>query len=105
MSRQDNSNSDNSSSKSQIDLYEKAKGQWTQEIQGLLDNMIDGVKDISDWLLTAKEIDHLAKQVTDKKRQHKIFVRLPVKKKLKRFQKYAQNALPQGYGPGMAGYR
>jgi len=37
------------------------------EIQGMLDSMIDGVKDINDWLLTAKEIDHLARQVTDKK--------------------------------------
>ncbi len=67
MSRQDNSSSDKSSSKSQADLYEKAKDNWIQEIQGLLDNLIDGVKDISDWLLTAKEIDHLANQVTNKK--------------------------------------
>ena len=67
MSNQEDSISGNSSSKSQADLYEKAKDCWTREIQGMLDSMIDGVKDINDWLLTAKEIDHLARQVTDKK--------------------------------------
>ena len=67
MSRQENSNTDKSSSKSLADLYEKVRDCWTQEIQSLLDSTIDGVKDINDWLLTAKEIDHLIKQVSGKK--------------------------------------
>jgi len=67
MSKQENSISGKSSSKSQADLYEKVKDYWTREIQGMMDSMIDDINDITDWLLTAKEVDHLAKQVTDKK--------------------------------------
>ena len=85
MSRQDNSSSDKSSSKTQVDLYEKAKDLWTQEIQGQLDNMIDGVNDISDWLLTAKEIDHLAKQVSNKKGSIKSSFAFQLRKNLNDF--------------------
>jgi len=85
MSKQDNSSSDKSSSKSQADLYEKAKDYWTQEIQGLLDNMIDGVNDISDWLLTSKEIDHLVNQVTNKKGSIKSSFAFQLRKNLNDF--------------------
>jgi len=85
MSNQENSISGKSSSKSQVDLYEKAKDYWTKEIQGMLDSMIDGVKDINDWLLTAKEIDHLAKQVTDKKGSIKSSFAFQLRKNLNDF--------------------
>ena len=67
MTRQDNSIPCISSSKSRDDLYEKIKSYWTEEIQTMLDAMADGVKDIDDWLLTAKESEYLIKQVSDKK--------------------------------------
>lgn len=85
MSRQEKSSSDNTSSKSQVDLYEKTKGYWTREVQGLLDSMIDGVKGINDWLLTSKEIEHLAKQVTDKKGSIKSSFAFQIRKNLNDF--------------------
>ena len=85
MSRQENGSSDNTSAKSQVDLYEKAKGYWTREIQGLLDSMIDGVNGINDWLLTSKEIEHLAKQVSDKKASIKSSFAFQLRKNLNDF--------------------
>ena len=85
MSRQENNSTDKSSSKPQVDLYEKAKSFWTEEIQGLLDSMVDGVKDISDWLLTANEIDHLVKQIADKKGSIKSSFAFQLRKNLNDF--------------------
>jgi hypothetical protein len=85
MSKQENSISGKSSSKSQVDLYEKAKDYWTKEIQQMLDSMIDGIGDITDWLLTAKEVDYLANQVTDKKGSIKSSFAFQLRKNLNDF--------------------
>jgi len=85
MSRQDNSIPGISSSKSQDDLYEKIKSYWTEEIQSMLDAMADGVKDIDDWLLTAKESEYLVKQVSDNKGSIKSSFAFQLRKNLNDF--------------------
>jgi len=85
MTRQDNSISGISSSKSRDDLYEKIKSYWTEEIQTMLDAMADGVKDIDDWLLTAKESEYLVKQVSDKKGSIKSSFAFQLRKNLNDF--------------------
>jgi len=85
MTRQDNSIPGISSSKSRDDLYEKNKSYWTEEIQGMLDAMADDVKDIDDWLLTAKESEYLIKQVSDKKGSIKSSFAFQLRKNLNDF--------------------
>jgi len=85
MSRQDNSNPGISSSKSRDDLYEKIKSYWTDEIQSMMDAMVDGIKNIDDWLLTAQESEHLVKQVADKKGSIKSSFAFQLRKNLNDF--------------------
>jgi len=85
MTRQDNSIPGISSSKSRDDLYEKIKSYWTEEIQTMLDAMADGVKDIDDWLLTAKESEYLVKQVSDKEGSIKSSFAFQLRKNLNDF--------------------
>jgi len=85
MTRQDNSIPGISSSKSRDDLYEKIKSYWTEEIQSMLDALADGVKDIDDWLLTAKESEYLVKQVSDKKGSIKSSFAFQLRKNLNDF--------------------
>jgi hypothetical protein len=85
MSRQDNSNPGISSSKSRDDLYEKIKCYWTEEIQSMLDVMLDGIKNIDDWLLTAQESEHLVKQIDDKKGSIKSSFAFQLRKNLNDF--------------------
>ena len=85
MTRQDNNISDKSSAKSLADLYEKAKSGWTEDIQSMLDCMIDGIHDITDWLLTDKEIDQLVQQIEDKKGSIKSSFAFQLRKNLNDF--------------------
>ena len=85
MSKQDNSNPDISSPKSRDDLYEKIKSYWTEEIQSMLDTMLDGIKNIDDWLLTAQESEHLVKQIDDKKGSIKSSFAFQLRKNLNDF--------------------
>ncbi len=85
MTRQDNNISDKSSAKSLSGLYENAKNGWTEDIQSMLDCMIDGIQDITDWLLTDKEMDQLAQQVEDKKGSIKTSFAFQLRKNLNDF--------------------